>query len=125
MDEGEPGFRDKEEAVLASLCTLDNCVIATGGGVVLREANRQRLRSHGKAIWLTADPQTILQRIAEDATSAERRPMLTTGGKVEIVENLQLREPLYRACADVVIDTERRTVEDVAGLILAAIYQTV
>src|SRR5438034_11361464 len=55
-DEGEPGFRDREAAVLAELCRAERHVVATGGGVVLRPANRELLRRSGHVVWLTATP---------------------------------------------------------------------
>src|SRR6188768_2626659 len=61
--EGEAGFRDKESAVLADLCTRTDTVIATGGGIVLREVNRRLLNQNGFVTWLTADPPTLLARI--------------------------------------------------------------
>jgi shikimate kinase len=116
-DEGEPGFRDKEAAILAELCGLRQHVIATGGGVILRAENRQRLREAGQVVWLTADPATIWQRLQKDAGTAERRPALTVGGLAEIEQLLREREPLYRACAHLVVDTVARSAEEVAAAI--------
>ena len=118
--EGEAGFRDKESAVLADLCTRTNCVIATGGGIVLREENRRLLKQHGFVAWLTADPPTLLARIKADPTTAERRPNLAGGGMVEIEQLLAVREPLYRACADVVVPVGALSPEQAADAILAA-----
>jgi shikimate kinase len=116
--EGEAGFRDREEAVLAELCRGERLILATGGGAVLREANRQRLRAAGRVVWLTAGAATIWARLQADPTTAERRPALTVGGLAEIEDLLRQREPLYRACADVVVDTEGRSPEDVVNAIL-------
>jgi shikimate kinase len=118
--EGEAAFRAHESAGLVELCQRRRHVIATGGGIVLTAENRQRLRQAGWVIWLTADAATLWQRLQQDATTAERRPNLTVGGLVEIEELLHRREPLYRACADVQIDTAGRSPEQVAELILAA-----
>ena len=113
-EEGEAGFRDKEEQVFAELCQLRNQVIATGGGVILRETNRQRMRAAGKVVWLTADAQTIWQRLQADSMTLQRRPPLTVGGLVEIQETLKMREPLYRACADFTIATDGRSTDEIA-----------
>jgi len=113
-EEGEAGFRDKEEQIFAELCQLQRCVVATGGGVILRDINRQRMRSAGKVVWLTADAQTIWERFQTDPGTAERRPPLTIGGLAEIEETLKMREPLYRACADLIISTEGRSTEEIA-----------
>ena len=116
-EEGEVGFRDRESAVLAELCLRQRHVIATGGGVVLRAENRARLKT-GRVIWLTGDAETLWGRLQSDASTAERRPALTVGGLAEVSELLQAREPLYRACADVLISTVGRTAEEVAQEIL-------
>jgi shikimate kinase len=118
--EGEAGFRDKEAAVLADLCRRTNAVIATGGGIVLREANRELLKRHGLVAWLAADPQTLLARIQADPTTAERRPALAGGGLAEVEQLLAVREPLYRTCADVVIPVGALSPEQAADAILAA-----
>ncbi len=107
--EGEAGFRDKEAAVLADLCRLRRHVVATGGGVVLRDDNRQLLRASGRVVWLSADVETLWQRLRADEATAERRPPLTVGGRAEIEEILRLRDNLYRQCADYVVDTAARS----------------
>jgi shikimate kinase len=117
-DEGEAGFRGKEALILADLCKLQRHVIATGGGVILRAENMQRLREAGRVVWLTADALTIGQRLQQDASTAQRRPPLTTGGLSEIEDLLRLRVPLYRACAHMVVDTVGRSPEEVAAVIL-------
>jgi shikimate kinase len=114
-EEGETGFRDKEELLLEQLCRQRQCVIATGGGAVLRSSNRERLRSSGFVVWLTADAETIRRRIETDTTTAARRPRLTVGGLAEIEELLRLREPLYRTCADFTVETSNRAPEEIAA----------
>ena len=118
--EGEAGFRDKEAAVLADLGTRTDTVIATGGGVVLRDENRRLLKSRGFVAWLTADAPTLLARIQADPTTAERRPALAGGGLVEIEQLLVVREPLYRACADLTVPIGALSPEQAADAILAA-----
>src|ERR1044071_490513 len=61
--EGEAGFRDREEAVLAELTALGNVVLSTGGGAVLRPNNRLRLKDNGTVIYLHAEPATLWARI--------------------------------------------------------------
>lgn len=116
--EGEAGFRDKESVILDQLCRVPRLVIATGGGIVLREDNRTRLRTSGRVVWLTADVETLWQRVQADDATAERRPPLTIGGRAEMEEIAHLREPLYRQCADYVVDTLRREPSDIAAEIL-------
>jgi shikimate kinase len=118
--EGEVGFRDREEAVLADLAGREATVLATGGGAVLREANRRRLGTMGLVVWLTADAETIAARLAGDASTACRRPDLTArGGLDEIRELLAAREPFYRSCAQLQVDTAGRQPENVADIILS------
>src|SRR5262245_3626346 len=118
--EDERGFRKREAAILADLCTEREAVIATGGGVVLRENNRNLLKRYGFVAWLGADPPTLLARIQADPTTAARRPVLAGGGLAEIQELLAIREPLYRACADVEVAVATLSPELAADAILAA-----
>jgi shikimate kinase len=120
-DEGEAGFRDREAAVLADLCRLRRHVVATGGGVVLRAGNRDLMRWSGLVVWLAADPETLWQRVQGDDSTAERRPALTVGGRGEVEQVLRAREPLYRACADLTVQTAGRVPEEVADEILTAL----
>lgn len=117
---GEAGFRDLESAVLADLLARDRQVVALGGGVVLRPANRAAIRAAGRTVWLQASPQTLSQRIAADATTAARRPNLTAAGGIsEITAMLAQRQPFYRECAGLAVDTENKTPAEVAEEILA------
>ncbi|HJZ92574.1 MAG TPA: shikimate kinase [Gemmataceae bacterium] len=118
--EGEPGFRDKESAILADLCQRSDAVIATGGGVVLREANRELLRQHGFVAWLSADARALWARIQDDPATAARRPALAGGGLAEVEQLLAAREPLYRASADVEVPVAGLSPEQAADAILAA-----
>jgi shikimate kinase len=119
--EGEAGFRDREAAVLDELCRRQKHVIATGGGIIIRENNRQKLRSAGRVVWLTADAGTIWRRMQEDPTTANRRPILTVGALAEVEEVLKAREPLYRGCADLTVSTEGRSPEEIVPDILVAL----
>ncbi len=116
--QGEGSFRDHEESVLVTLCELDKHVVATGGGVVLREANRNRMRAHGKVVWLTAGADTIWSRLQSDPTTSARRPNLSIGGKQEVQDGLRERDALYRSCADHVVSTEGLALNDIADVVL-------
>ena len=119
--EGEAGFRDREAAAVAELARLDRHVVSTGGGVILRPANRELLRAAGFVAWLTADPDTIWTRLLTDPTTAARRPNLTaSGGADEVRTLLAAREPLYRETAAVRIPTDAPSPEAVADAILSA-----
>jgi shikimate kinase len=120
-DEGEPGFRDREAAALADLCQRQRIVIATGGGAVLRPANRELLRNSGFIAWLTTAPTTSWERLQGDATTASRRPNLTTSGGLEEVQTLiAARTPIYRELSHFSIDTDTESPEAVASAILTA-----
>jgi shikimate kinase len=117
--QGELAFRDLESAVLANLVKLDRHIVALGGGVVLREANRRLLAGRGKVIWLQASPEVLQARISGDATTAERRPNLTgQGGLAEIRTLLAERTPIYASCADLTVDAEKQSAAEIAGQII-------
>jgi shikimate kinase len=119
--EGEAGFREREAAALAELCARERCVIATGGGAVLREGNRRLLAARGFVAWLTASPETLWARLRSDPATAARRPNLTAaGGEEEVRQILAVREPLYRAVAHFAVDTGTLSPEAVASAILTA-----
>jgi len=118
-DDGEPAFRDLEAQVIADLCRRDRLVLAAGGGAPMREENRHIMRQSGKVVWLVARPETILNRMSGDFTTAQRRPSLTVHDPLqEIVQLLARREPMYRDTADFTIDTENRTPEELTAEIL-------
>jgi shikimate kinase len=119
--EGEAGFRDREAAALAELCARPRCVVATGGGAVVRESNRPLIRGAGFVVWLTAAPEVLWARLCADPATAARRPNLTAaGGAAEVRALVAAREPLYRALADFALDTGTLSPEAAADAILTA-----
>jgi len=112
--DGEVAFRNVEADVLANACKLSRTVVATGGGVVLRQENWTRMRQVGRVVWLTADVDTICRRLQSDVAAGRPRPALTVGGRAEVEQLLREREPLYRACAEFAVETAGRTPEEVA-----------
>ncbi len=96
-------------------------IIATGGGIILREDNRRILRATGFVVWLQAPAETIWARIQADTLTAARRPNLAGGGLAEIVELLAVRERFYREVADAVVDAGGASPEAVADAILTAV----
>jgi len=108
-------FRDVEEEITCEVAKLDNVVNATGGGVVTREKNIQELKKKGKLVWLTVSLDTLLKRIGDDPS----RPSLTGRSQREDMEVvLAERSPIYEGAADVIIDTEDKTPEEVAEAII-------
>ena len=99
--EGEEKFRDRESLVLESLVKQNDIILATGGGIVLREENRQLLQKYGTVIYLKTNVDTILERTRYDRS----RPLLQTANPREKLELLLAqREPLYTSIADIIID---------------------
>jgi len=116
---GEPGFRDLESQALIELTEASGQILSLGGGVILREENRQRMADHCFTVWLTASPGEIARRLSGDAATQARRPSLTGKSTLEEIEEvLAARIPLYRKCADLTIDTEKQSPQQVAQAIL-------
>jgi shikimate kinase len=119
-EEGEAAFRDAEVSVVTDVTNRRRIVVALGGGAVLREENRLAISQAGAIVWLTASVETILQRIAADQSTAQRRPNLTkAGGPAEVETLLANRTPIYRRCATLVVDTNGKTPAQVADEIVA------
>lgn len=118
-EQGEPAFRDWEERVLADLMTRDRLILATGGGVVLRESNRRILRRFGFVVWLSADPAILARRLSSSPRELADRPALTAAGTLaELATVLEARAPLYREVADAVVETGTLSSAEVADAIL-------
>ncbi len=105
--EGEQRFRDRESAVITDLVKLDNIVLATGGGAVLRPENRELLSRNGRIIYLRATIDDLLARTQHD----RNRPLLRTADPRAKLQSLfEERDPLYRSIADLVVDTTQQNV---------------
>lgn len=113
--EGESGFRDREQAVLAELVLLDNTVIATGGGIIEREDNRELLQSLSHVIYLTASIDQLVARTSKD----KKRPLLQVPDpKAKIIELLARRDPLYRIVASMTLISDALSPKVVAQKIV-------
>ena len=118
---GEEEFRDAETEALRQLSESAPAIIVTGGGIVLRPENVKMLRELGKVVNLEADEETLFRRISRRAT----RPLLQTENpRATLTELLRVRDPLYRAAADVRLDTSRLTHDQVADAILKSIEKS-
>lgn len=114
--EGEASFRDLEQGVIDQLMQSTDGVLATGGGAVLRPANRERLRSGGKVIYLRSTPEEVFRRVRYDRT----RPLLQVDDPLERLSALHAeRDSLYRETAHFVIETGRPSVSSLVNMILA------
>lgn len=113
--EGEERFRDVEAAVLDELLRERSGVLATGGGVVLREANRAALREHTICIYLRSTPEELFRRLRHDT----KRPLLQVADPLAKLRELYgKRDPLYRNAASFVIETGRPSVPALVNMIL-------
>ena len=113
--EGEEGFRQREEQVIDDLTQVEQQVLATGGGTVMRERNRQHLSARGIVFFLACSAEQQYERTYRD----RNRPLLQTENPLtRLHELMAVREPLYRATADYVVSTEGRSATAVASEIL-------
>ena len=110
--DGVASFREAEAAVLSSLAGEGDAVVATGGGVVLNDANSKLMRATGTVVYLAASPATLARRIGDEPG----RPLLATADRLAVLtEILAARGELYdRACHEV-IETDDLTPDQVAG----------
>lgn len=101
--EGEAGFRRRETAMLEELSELDGVVISTGGGAVLNADNRRIMAARGVVVYLYTSVAEQVRRTAKD----RKRPLLQQGNPRQVLtELMEIRDPLYREIADVVVDTD-------------------
>lgn len=116
--EAEAGFRIREHSAVRRAVELAPAVISLGGGAVLDPANMASIRTLATIVWLTARPSTLVERIESDATSVSQRPSLLSKPLLEEMEEItRVREPIYRAVADLVIDTTNVEADEVARAI--------
>lgn len=116
--DGEPFFRARESEVIGRLLRGTPCVLSTGGGAFLSEANRTLIHDVGVSVWLRADLELLWQRVRHKTT----RPLLRTPNPRETLRTLyETRQPLY-AKADIVVESAaERTVEEMASRVVEAL----
>ena len=113
--EGEDRFRVAEEAVIDQLTQDQKGVLATGGGAVLRSANRQHLRERTQVVYLTSSPDELFRRLRQDVN----RPLLQVADPLNRLRELHaVRDPLYRQTANFVIETGRHSSATLVNMIL-------
>ncbi|MFM7532767.1 MAG: shikimate kinase [Rubrivivax sp.] len=112
---GEEAFRQAEQEVVGELSRRREGVIATGGGAVLRPANREALRERARVVYLRASPEELYRRLRHDT----RRPLLQVADpQGRLRELFRERDPLYRRTAHYVIEAARPTVPGLVSMIL-------
>ncbi|MCX7246888.1 MAG: shikimate kinase [Burkholderiales bacterium] len=113
--EGEERFRDVEESVIDELTQGGSGVLSTGGGVILRQANRRRLRQHSQVVYLNSSPDELFRRLRHDVN----RPLLQVADPLNRLRDLHtLRDPLYRETAHFVVETGRPSVATLVSMIV-------
>lgn len=105
--EGEAGFRDREAALIRELVQRQDIILATGGGAVLRQENREALSQHGAVIYLKASVDDLYERTRHD----KNRPLLQIADpRAKLAELFAQRDPLYREIADIVVTSGHHNV---------------
>ena len=119
--EGEERFRDIEQDVIAQLCAQAPGVLATGGGAVLRPANREALRAAGTVVYLQSQPEDLMRRLRHD----HKRPLLQVADPMARLRDLfAQRDPLYRETAQHTVETGRPSVSSRVNAILGQLQIT-
>ena len=113
--EGEVSFRDLEQSVIDELTLGEPCVLSTGGGAVLRPANREHLKQRTQAVYLHSAPEEVFRRLRHD----RNRPLLQVPDPLARLRELYtLRDPLYRESARFVVETGRPSVAALVNLVV-------
>lgn len=118
-------FRAREKESIQKLAQTKECVIATGGGVVLDEDNINLLKKTGLVIWLNTPLADIVERLREDAETNGLRPQFTNYDLAEETAMvIRERIPLYQKAADLILDTADKSVEQVVEEISAHLRES-
>ena len=113
--EGEAAFRDVEQRVVGEIVAAPQArVIATGGGSVLRPANRAAMTAHATVVYLHTQPEDLARRLSRDT----QRPLLQVADPRQRLRDLYaVRDPIYREVADITVDTAHRSAAVLVNLI--------
>lgn len=114
-DLGEQAFRDIESQTVKEVSALDGYVVSLGGGVVLRRSNVEELKKNGKIFYLRTRAETVIARVKGDSS----RPLLQGNLEERVHAILKDRSKVYEEAADVVIDTDDKSPEEIADIIVA------
>lgn len=114
---GEEYFRDLESEAVRQAAKRDGIVISLGGGCVLRQGNVEELKRTGRIFYLRARAETVIARIQGDTS----RPLLQGNLEERVHSILAARSAIYEKAADIVIDTDDKTPEQLADIIVSEI----
>lgn len=113
--EGEASFRDVEQAVIDDVTQSHNGILSTGGGSVLRLANREHLHSRCQVVYLRSSPEEIFRRLRHDM----QRPLLQVDDPLTRLRDLYaIRDPLYRETAHFIVETGRPSVANLLNMVV-------
>ncbi len=114
QDHGWEYFRNLETLYLKMIKEEEKLVLATGGGIVIREENRNILKEHFFVVWLTASSSAIRERLGKDPHTDNFRPSLTGKNVMDETEEvLEERTPLYKEVADFIVDTRTMSADKI------------
>ncbi|MGZ4735784.1 MAG: shikimate kinase [Acidimicrobiia bacterium] len=119
--QGEPAFRNLERVAVADACASpEPLVIACGGGAILDPDSRRSLREAGVVVWLRAAPEVLSRRVGTEPNTI--RPLLAGAGSTPAAATLErlavLRADAYAAAADLVVDTDGQSIDEVANVVV-------
>jgi shikimate kinase / 3-dehydroquinate synthase len=118
--EGEEGFRKRESQVLEEMTQMPKIILATGGGAIIAQENRENLKQRGVVIYLRASVEDLYRRTARD----RNRPLLATGDPRATLQRLLIeREPFYKSIADIILDTGSSTISAVVHELIEQVRQ--
>jgi shikimate kinase len=118
--QGEEYFRNLETETLRSLLETSGIILATGGGIILREENRALLRKIGDVVWLDAHPDTLFARVSRN----KKRPLLHTETPRHTFDNLlAFRNAIYHDVGTVRIDSTNFDHEHTARAVLTSLQK--
>lgn len=118
-EDGEEAFRDMESALLREVSEAGKGILSCGGGMVLRQENRERMKKSGTAVYLTALPQTIYERVKD----SHNRPLLEGRMNPKAIERLmEERKERYEKAADIEISTDGKSPMEVAEEIQRSLF---
>ena len=112
---GEEAFRNMETEALREISSKGRMIVSCGGGIVIKKENVDIMKKSGKIVYLKATPQTVFERVKHSSN----RPILNGNMNVEFIKNLMdKRSDYYDGAADYIVDTDGKSIEDIAGEIL-------
>ena len=117
---GEAYFRNLESNTLIELQKKRQVIISCGGGVVVREGNADHMKKHGRIVLLTANSQTILERVKGN----DERPILKNNMNTEFIDELmEKRRKNYLSAADIIIETDQKDVLEICQEIISKLIE--